>query len=184
MALDLQFYTLFVMILTGVGAGLVFDLVRALRGITRARGIVGDLWDLLFWVLLTVLVAAGLVIGNWGHLRFSILLGVLVGLWIYSELASELVLRVFRHLFLAIGRVLAFALHVLETIVVWPLELLLSVASLALQLVVGLLMLVMRGLGWLLLPFWMLVYPALEPRIGYYRHRIGPLLYLLRQVLR
>lgn len=184
MALDLQFYTLFVMILTGVAAGLVFDLLRALRGMTHARGIVADLWDLLFWVVLTVLVAAGLVVGNWGHLRFSILLGVLLGLWIYTELASELVVRGFRRLLQFIGAALMFLVEVIETIIIWPLELVLQLVSLILELVAWLLVVLVRIVAWPFRPLWRAIYPSIEPKLGYYRHRAGPLLFCLRRLLK
>jgi len=184
MPLDLQFYTLFVMVLTGIAAGIIFDVFRAVRGVTGARGLVGDLWDLLFWAIVTLLVAVGLVIGNWGKLRVGVLLAAVLGVWIYTELASDLVLAAARRFLLLVGRAALSVLDLIATIVLWPLELALTLV----QWVAGFVLAVARALfalvAWLFEPLWVGIYLRFETPIGYYRHRLGPYLYLLRQLLR
>lgn len=90
--LELQLYSFFMVTLSGVAFGLLFDLLRALRRHFRPNPWVGALGDLIFWAAATAAVSAGLFHGNWGELRFYVLVSLLLGLGGYLWLASPVVL--------------------------------------------------------------------------------------------
>ena len=132
--MELQFYALFITVLSGIGVGLLFDLLRAVRRFLRPGPLLAALGDLLFWGAATAMVGTGLFLGNWGEYRLYVLVGLLIGLLLYYALASPTVL------WLADGllRAVAWALHLL-----W--ELFLRLLWLPLLALAGLLQ---RGAQW------------------------------------
>lgn len=90
--MELQFYALFMTVLSGIGVGLLFDLLRAVRRFLRPGPLLAALGDLLFWGAATAMVATGLFLGNWGEYRFYVLVGMLAGLALHFTLASPAVL--------------------------------------------------------------------------------------------
>lgn len=90
---DLQFFAFFVVVLAGALLGLLFDVLRAVRGYYRLTGIWAALGDLLFWVFASAVGAAGIVLGNWGELRLFILVGLGLGLLLHYYLASHVAIR-------------------------------------------------------------------------------------------
>jgi len=90
--MELQFYAFFMTILSGVGLGLLFDLLRAVRAFLRPGRFLAALGDLCFWGAATAMLGAGLFLGNWGEYRFYVLVGILTGLGLHFWLASPTVL--------------------------------------------------------------------------------------------
>lgn len=90
--LELQFYAFFMIVLSGMALGFLFDLLRALRGYYRPNRWIGAAGDLLFWGAATLILAGGLFFGNWGEFRFYVLVGMLLGLGLYYWLASPIIL--------------------------------------------------------------------------------------------
>lgn len=93
--LELQFYSFFMVYLTGAGLGLLFDLLRVLRARFQPTPLIGAVADLSFWVAATAAVSAGLFHGNWGDLRFYVLVSLLLGVGSYYWLASPVILSLF-----------------------------------------------------------------------------------------
>lgn len=93
--LDLQFYSFFTMVLSGVVLGLLFDLLRVIRSFYQPGRWIGAGADLLFWIAGTGALAGGLFAGNWGEIRFYVVVGIILGLGLYYGLASALVMQVF-----------------------------------------------------------------------------------------
>jgi len=90
--MELQFYAFFMTVLSGVGLGLLFDLLRAVRAFLQPGRWLAAIGDLLFWSAATVMIASGLFLGNWGEYRFYVLVGMLLGLGLYYLLASPTIL--------------------------------------------------------------------------------------------
>lgn len=91
--LDLQFYSFFAVVLCGAALGLLFDLLRAVRYHFRPNRWLGALGDLLFWAIATVALSGALFYGNWGEIRFYVLVGLLLGIGLYYWLASPVILH-------------------------------------------------------------------------------------------
>lgn len=89
--LDLQFYSFFMIILCGAVLGLLFDLLRVTRRYYQPNWLAGAAEDLLFWAVATAALSGGLFYGNWGELRFYVVVGLLLGLGLYFWLASAVV---------------------------------------------------------------------------------------------
>lgn len=90
-ALDSQFYAFFALALAGVVIGLLFDLLRLLHSRLYQRPLVAAAADLSFWVLVTLVLAIALFLGNWGDLRFYVLVAVSAGAMLYFALAGPVV---------------------------------------------------------------------------------------------
>lgn len=87
-----QTYAFLMTILAGGVAGFLFDLYRVARSLTRPRQLATAVADLLYWIVVTPIVFALLLAGNWGELRFYVLIGLGVGLLLYFQALSPLVL--------------------------------------------------------------------------------------------
>ncbi len=94
-SLDVQLYMVFIFIITGVALGIVFDIYRALIRTGKAKGWKHHVYDLFLWLISAIIVAWGLLLGNWGELRIYVLLAILLGVLFYSQLASPLFLPIF-----------------------------------------------------------------------------------------
>jgi len=86
-----QTYGFLMTILAGGVAGLIFDLYRVARSLARPRQVATAVTDLLYWIVVTPIVFALLLAGNWGELRFYVLIGLGVGLLLYFQALSPLV---------------------------------------------------------------------------------------------
>lgn len=90
-------------LLCGAALGLLFDLLRTARGYYRPSPWVAAAADLLFWIVATVALSGGLFYGNWGEVRFYVLVALLLGVGFYYWLASPVLTQLVRLLFRLIG---------------------------------------------------------------------------------
>ena len=103
-SLELELSMFLAMVLTGAGAGVVFDFFASIPAVARARGWRRHVFDLLLWLLLIPLVLVGFVLGNWGDLRFYVPLGLVLGLVFYELAAARAVRGLFRVIFTFIAQ--------------------------------------------------------------------------------
>jgi spore cortex biosynthesis protein YabQ len=103
-SLPLQVYAFLVVVLTGIACSFLFDLYRSWRSLAHPRRLAGDVADLAFGVLATVVVAAGLFLSNWGDLRLYVFLGLVLGAAAYHWLASPVVQPAARRALWAVAR--------------------------------------------------------------------------------
>jgi spore cortex biosynthesis protein YabQ len=98
MTLHMQFATMGMMLLGGLSLGGLFDFYRVLANHFRMPRYAYYFWDVVFWILGTLLVFKLLYDINWGQVRLFIFIGLLVGMglyfWLFSGLVMKLVLRV------------------------------------------------------------------------------------------
>lgn len=103
---ELQFYAFFTVGLCGAAFGLLFDLLRAARAYFRPNRLVSAVGDLLFWLVATGTLAAGLFFANWAELRFYVVIGIFLGAGLYFWLASPMVVYLVQGLLTVLGWVL------------------------------------------------------------------------------
>lgn len=84
-----QLHSLLGALLLGIGAGLWYDLLRALR-YRRSPGVVTILLDLLFWVIVTATLFCWSVSAGRGLVQISICAALMVGFLLYFHLFSPL----------------------------------------------------------------------------------------------
>ena len=79
---------------TGLGfaLGIFYDVFRVLRHGFKPKMIVGALWDMVFWLTLTVFLFFILLQTNFGQLRFFIFLGLLIGFVLHLSTLSKLII--------------------------------------------------------------------------------------------
>ncbi|HWH68489.1 MAG TPA: spore cortex biosynthesis protein YabQ [Candidatus Sulfotelmatobacter sp.] len=94
--LDLQFYGFFMNVLCGAVLGTLFDLLRVARGHYRPNLVLAAAADLLFWGVATLALSSALFYGNWGEIRFYVVVALLMGIGMYYWLASPVVQAVYR----------------------------------------------------------------------------------------
>ncbi|HYF93079.1 MAG TPA: spore cortex biosynthesis protein YabQ [Symbiobacteriaceae bacterium] len=94
--LDLQFYGFFMNVLCGAVLGTLFDLLRVARGHYRPNVLVAAAADLLFWSVATLALSSALFFGNWGEIRFYVVIALLLGIGLYYWLASPIVQALYR----------------------------------------------------------------------------------------
>ncbi|WP_339252686.1 spore cortex biosynthesis protein YabQ [Paenibacillus sp. FSL P2-0136] len=90
---SVQWITLLYMILSGIAMGLAYDSYRVLSQKLRFPNWLNALLDLLYWIGAALLVFRMLYAGNQGQLRFYVVLGLFLGVWIYFLIFSITVQR-------------------------------------------------------------------------------------------
>lgn len=116
-SLTSQFYAFLITILAGVTIGILFDFYRVTRGLVRPRKVFTNLGDLAFWAIATLVVFFLLLVGNWGEIRFYVLIGVLAGISLYLKCLSTFFIKTFNIIFMIIKKMLMFIFKVFS--VVW-----------------------------------------------------------------
>lgn len=89
-----QLFTFTVLLGAGVIIGLVFDMYRVARGITKPPKIISHILDLIIWFILALLVFVLLLFSNWGEVRFYVFLSLVIGLVFYFKFCSSTVIKI------------------------------------------------------------------------------------------
>jgi spore cortex biosynthesis protein YabQ len=97
-------------VVLGIVVGLLFDLNRTCRYFWRPRRHLAVFLDLLFCLVATVVVYAGLLLANWGEVRFYVFIGMVLGLALYYLTVSRFILLLMRRFF-ALGLTVLKTLH-------------------------------------------------------------------------
>jgi len=105
-SLESQFFSFAVTVLMGLTVGVLFDFYNITKGIIRPRKLGTYLGDFLFWVITTIVIFFMLLIGNWGELRFYVVIGVLTGVVVYIKLFSRTFIRVLLSIIKFSGKVI------------------------------------------------------------------------------
>ena len=106
--------------LGGVLMGVLFDCLRVLRGLAPRRTPLLWVLDLLYWVVLTPLLAGLILQANWGELRLYVLLGIGTGLALYFAFGSRLVLGTLLAVSRGILTLLAWTAHLVVGLLALP----------------------------------------------------------------
>ena len=115
-------YLLITMVL-GMAVGLLFDLNRTCRYFWRPRRHLGVFLDLLFCLVATVVVYAGLLLANWGEVRFYVFVGMVLGLGLYYLTLSRFILLLMRRLLSVVLSVLNTLRRIISWGVAWLIRL-------------------------------------------------------------
>lgn len=102
-----QLYAFLMTVVAGVSMGMLFDFYRVLRAGFRPKRWLSMLCDLLYWVVVTPVVFFVLLLGNWGELRYYVLVGMLLGVFLHFQVFSSLLLWALVTLYHTVGSVFA-----------------------------------------------------------------------------
>lgn len=163
MSLEVQFFTLAMMIGSGIGMGAAFDGYRVVSNELR----IGRLWipvlDLLYWMTATLAVFRVLTASNEGEVRFYVFIGLFIGISFYFWLLSGTCIKFFRWSIGAARAAYRFAIRTGELLIVKPLLGLYRFLRIFLSFVLVTAMFLLRIVLQLLRPFWQLLVWMLRP---------------------
>lgn len=111
-----QIYIFIITIVSGLLAGLLFDLYRMLAVTLKLkkRGIM--LGDILFWLILTLAALGFLLLKNQGDLRIYIFMGLTVGAICYLRYLSKYMLPVIAIFFRFIKKIIGLGIKLLNAL--------------------------------------------------------------------
>lgn len=168
MSLQVQFLTTGLMLASGVGIGLLFDLYRVLAHELRFPRWLIPLLDLAYWAAATIIVFRVLLFSNFGHVRLFVFLGLFAGYTLYFLILSESSIKTIRFVIRVVEHIIQFLIRTVEICIVRPVVFLYklvlallgfvtSVAMFLYKVVVQLLYplrLLLRFLGRAIRPYW------------------------------
>ncbi len=115
-----QTYAFLMTILAGGVVGILFDVYRVLRSLLAPKQLATAMTDLLYWIVVTPTLFAMLLAGNWGELRFYVLLGLGVGLLLYFQTLSASLIWLMMSALRGTGQVVGSGLHALARLITLP----------------------------------------------------------------
>jgi spore cortex biosynthesis protein YabQ len=98
MSLNNQFVTLGLMVTSGLGLGILFDLYRVLTEFLNIKRWLTSIFDFLYGIIAALAVFQVLYYSNHGQLRLFVFIGLFVGIMIYYRLFSLAVIHTFKRL--------------------------------------------------------------------------------------
>lgn len=101
-----QAYLFLVFSLTGVIIGILFDFFRILRRSFKTPNIITYIEDIVFWVLTGLLILYNIWYFNDGEIRIFMFLGIIIGILIYISTLSNIIVKLFSKILIAIIKVL------------------------------------------------------------------------------
>lgn len=119
-SLGTQLYAFGIVLLAGITLGLFFDLFRVIRGLIRPGLISTPILDLLFWALITPILVLYLILANWGELRGYVIIGLLLGLFFYRLLLSDMIISLLLWLVQGVGGLLNLVVSFVLWLVSFP----------------------------------------------------------------
>lgn len=109
-----QFISFFLTIGIGMIMAASFDLYRAMRGVYPVSRKLTAVTDFFYWILLTGLVFALLIFGNWGEVRVYVFLGVIIGVCLYLKFFSRKMIGFYRKCLFFLNRMVGLFLQLLK----------------------------------------------------------------------
>lgn len=107
--IDTQVLCIVLSIFSGITIGILFDLYRTINYYTKPSKIVIYFSDILFWLFTSIAVFIILLRADFANVQIYTIIGITIGIFIYSKLFSEYVLVFFRfiiHLLIRIQRII------------------------------------------------------------------------------
>jgi len=81
-------------VLSGIITGVFFDIYRLIRGFKNPNKILTIIQDLLFWTLTSIVVFIFLMYTNEGYINFYVYVCLIIGVYLYLKLLSNVFIRV------------------------------------------------------------------------------------------
>jgi spore cortex biosynthesis protein YabQ len=157
-SLNNQFLTLGLMIGSGLGLGVLFDVYRVLTGQLNVPRWFISLLDILYGVIAAILVFRVLYYSNHGQLRMFVFLGLIFGIIVYYRWLTDLVTRIVKTMIRIVKWIIDVCIivpiqavyKVLMIIFAFFKALTIFFYKLMLQLTYPLRFLIFRSVGWML----------------------------------
>lgn len=123
-----QVYAFLITIAIGLGIGFLYTMYCEIRRYLRVKSTKGHVFDLIFWLITTLFTYFFLLLGNWGEVRFYIILGLIIGAVFYikvlAKLITPIVLKIIEIIVRSIGfifKVILYPFRLIGKIILVPL---------------------------------------------------------------
>lgn len=102
-AVKFQVFVFSITLYGGLIIGVLYDIYCAIKGRSRTKGIVTSLWDILFLLLAFFVSIWAIFSSNFGDLRIYVIIGFIVGFFLYEKIIGRIVEALLSHIFQAIS---------------------------------------------------------------------------------
>lgn len=123
-----QLYSFGLTILIGLCIGMFYDLYYRVHKWWKPNKPLSHISDYLFWLVITIFTFIFLLLGNFGEVRFYIIIGLLTGALVYiriiGKLITPLIVRIFKgiaYLLMLIIKIVLFPFKIIKKILLIPL---------------------------------------------------------------
>lgn len=120
MTLEVQFWTLMMMVVGGNALGAIYDLFHVLHKRLRMPRLAYIPIDILYWILATILIFSLLYTSNQGQLRLFVFIGLVSGVLMYYFWLSRPTSRLFNGMISMIASLYKFAVKMVRLLIVKP----------------------------------------------------------------
>lgn len=164
-SLSLQFFTMGMMLLSGIGLGVIFDGYRVVSNELRFPRWTLPVLDMVYWLAASLLVFRVLYASNYGEVRAYVFLGLLIGVLGYYWLLSKPVIGIVKWLIEAVRAFIRFILRTFDLLIVKPVFLLYRFIRVLIGFGTALTIFLLKIVLQLVRPFWLLLRFLLGPLI-------------------
>lgn len=162
-SLSLQFLTMGMMLLSGIGMGVIFDGYRVVSNELRFPRWTLPVLDMVYWLAASLIVFRVLYASNYGEVRAYVFLGLLIGVLCYYWLLSKPVIRTVKWLIDAVRALIRFTLRTFDLLIVKPVVLLYRFIRVLIGFGTALTIFLLKIVLQLVRPFWLLLRFLLGP---------------------
>ncbi|MGO4111351.1 spore cortex biosynthesis protein YabQ [Paenibacillus sp. YAF4_2] len=173
-SLSLQFFTMGMMLLTGIGLGVIFDGYRVVSNELRFPRWSLPVLDLVYWLAASLLVFRVLYASNYGEVRAYVFIGMLIGILSYYWLLSKPVIRIVKWLIDAVRAMIGFSIQTFDLLIVKPIILLYRFIRVLIGFGTALTIFLLKIVLQLIRPFWLLFRFLLSPLTRLLWRWLGP----------
>nr|WP_269846525.1 spore cortex biosynthesis protein YabQ [Paenibacillus roseus] len=163
--MSVQFGTLMMMLLSGIGMGIAFDSYRVVSNRLHIGRLLIPILDLLYWLAATIIVFRVLMANNDGEVRIYIFIGLLIGIGFYFWLFSSTVIAFVVWLIETIRKLIRFLVRCFELLVIKPMLILYKLVRVLLGFALAISLFILKLTGQLLRPFWLLLAWMIRPAV-------------------
>ncbi|WP_341280347.1 spore cortex biosynthesis protein YabQ [Paenibacillus sp. FSL H8-0537] len=165
MTLTMQWYTLAMMLLSGIGMGVAFDGYRVVSNELRFPRWWLPVLDIIYWLAASIIVFRVLYASNNGEVRAYVFLGLAIGVSSYYFLFSKPVIKLVQSIIRAIRALIRGIVKTVEFVIIKPILLLYKIGIVALGFGTAFTIFVLKIMLKLTRPLWLLLWWVLGPII-------------------
>ncbi|MBD2872657.1 spore cortex biosynthesis protein YabQ [Paenibacillus sp. IB182493] len=161
----MQWMTMAVMLLSGLGMGTVFDGYRVVSNELKFPRWWLPVLDVIYWMAAALVVFRALYASNNGEVRAYVFIGLAFGMILYYFLLSKIVIVLVKWLIGAVRKLVAFVLKCLDLLIVKPIKLIYKLIVVILGFGSALTIFLFKIVLQLFRPFWRLLAWLLRPAV-------------------
>ncbi|TCZ74328.1 spore cortex biosynthesis protein YabQ [Paenibacillus albiflavus] len=157
MTLQIQFWTLFMMICGGMAMGAIYDLFRLLYEQLKLPRWTIIPMDITYWIVATILIFQMLYSSNQGQLRMFVFVGMVAGVLLYYFVFGKIVTKIYLFIFKMVTETYRIILKIFDIFLIRPAIILYKVVIILFGFLKAIAIFLYKIMIQLLYPVWKLV---------------------------